>query len=692
MIVVVTEKPSVAREIAAFLGAKQKRNGFFEGKGYQVTWAFGHLVTQNQPEDYRPEWKRWTTTHLPMIPETFQLKCREDKGSRDQLKVIYQLIKKCDRLICATDAGREGELIFRNILRILKQEEKPFERLWLSSMTEEAIKEGFNSLKPGTNYDNLYHAARCRSEADWIVGINGTRNLTVRYGQSNLWSMGRVQTPVLAMLAERDDEIATFQAEPFWELCTKYKDALFKSSGKKFKDKVKVEELLKKIQGELFKVDKISKKREKSHPPLLFDLTELQREMNQRHGTSAADTLAAAQSLYESKIITYPRTDSQYLSSDMKGRIPPILKNLQKNWQKEIEPLALDKLAFSKRIVNDKKVTDHHAIIPTGRVPGVLPGTQQHVFDVVARRFIAVFYPTCEKDVTTVDGSSAGVGFRARGVTMVTPGWTALYESKDKNQLLPEFEKGESGPHVPEIKEGKSSPPKHYNENTLLGAMAAPGKHMEDEELKEALKERGIGTPATRASIIETLIGRQYIKRAKKNLLITPLGRYLIAIVQDPQLKSAELTGNWECQLKQIEKGKLSAEKFMDEIGSFTRSFLEGSDIFNFDRTQIGSCPLSGHQVIKGKKGVGCSDWKNGCSFKLEKEYKGVQLKEEQIQRLIQQRVILSPITLPSGDKVHLALTAKGKIIEIPPPPVKSKSPKVRLKSGKAAAAKGSAK
>jgi DNA topoisomerase III len=671
VIVVITEKPSVARDLSAFLGAKQKRDGYFEGNGYQVTWAFGHLVANKDPQDYNTSWKQWTTDTLPIIPEKFELKCREDGSTKKQLSIIEQLIKKCKRLICATDAGREGELIFRNILRALHMESQPFERLWLSSLTNEAIAQAFEKLKPGTDYNNLYYAARCRSEADWIVGINGTRNLTVRFGRGILWSLGRVQTPVLAMLANRDDEIATFTPEPFWEIQTLYRDVVFKQTAKRFLEKEKAEAAFNKIKDQPFTVEKIQKKRERAFPPQLFDLTELQREMNKRHALSAADTLAAAQSLYESKLLTYPRTDSQYLSEDMKGKIPSIFNRLAVRFKEKVSALNLQKLPFSNRIINDKKVTDHHAIIPTGQLPSQLPPDQQKVYEAVVLRTLAVFYPPCEKDVTTIEGSSAKFPFRARGVLIVIPGWTVLYPSNKKEgdeQELPAFEKKESGPHDPSIKEGKTQPPKHFTENSLLGAMATAGKDVDDEELKEALKEKGLGTPATRASIIETLIQRQYLKRTKKNLTITSQGRYLIALIQDPQLKSAELTGEWEAKLKQIEYGKLSPRTFLEEIKTFTRQMLESSDAARFNPERLGPCPLCAAEVIQGSKGYGCSRWKEGCAFVLWKDYMGTHLRPLQAQKLIQKRILLDPIFLEEKEKVVLALTEKGKVIHLPIP------------------------
>ena len=649
---------------------------FFTGNGYQVTWAYGHLVVNKDPQDYHPSWKLWTTETLPIIPEQFQLKSREDGSTKKQLSIIHKLINQSERLICATDAGREGELIFRNILRVLKLEHKTFERLWLSSLTTEAIKQAFAQLKPGVEYNNLYYAARCRSEADWIVGINGTRNLTVRFGRGILWSMGRVQTPVLAMLANRSDEISTFKSEPFWELHTRYKKILFKQKDKKYFKKKKGEEIFDKIKNQPFIVDKIQKKRERSLPPQLFDLTELQREMNRRFGLSAANTLTAAQALYESKLLTYPRTDSQFLSSDMKGEIPVIFKRLSARWKEQVEVLDLQKLPFTKRIVNDKKVTDHHAIIPTGQLPAQLPPDQQKVYEGVVMRTLASFYPPCEKDVTIIEGSSAQVSFRARGVLIVKLGWTILVLSIKKDtdsQELPVLEKGESGPHTPLLKEGKTQPPKYYTENSLLGEMATAGKDVEDEKLKDVLKEKGLGTPATRASIIEVLIQRQYIKRVKKNLNITPYGRYLIALIQDPLLKSAELTGEWEAKLKQIEYGSLNPSKFLNEIKSFTTQMLLNSDVTRFNPDRLGKCPLCASEVIKGKKGYGCSRWKEGCPFVLWSEYENIKLTPFQMQKLIQRRILLDPIQLTEKEVVILALTEKGRVVHLPIPKAPSR-------------------
>ncbi len=674
MIVVLCEKPSVAKDIAAHLGSKNRHDGYFEGNGYQVTWAFGHLVSLKEPDDYDPQLKKWSLETLPFIPETFELKVLDDKGVQKQFGVIKKLFQKASEIICATDAGREGELIFRYLQKMTESLDKPWKRLWLSSLTEEALAQAFKVLKNGSEYNNLYDAARCRSEADWIVGLNATRNMTVRYGRGKtLWSVGRVQTPVLAMIVNRDDEIRHFKSEPFWELRTKYRDVEFKSKQDRLKTQKEAELLVDRIKDFPFQIDKVQAKKENEHPPLLFDLTELQREMNRKFGMTAADTLQCAQNLYEQKFITYPRTDSRYLSEDMKPQLPAILTQLKRIRDKEIEPLDLAKLAFSNRIINDKKVSDHHAIIPTGKVPQGLSHQMQGVFDAIVIRLIAVFYPTCVKEVTTIEGHSEEVEFQAKGVRILTPGWTVLYpkksddKEKDKDeevQEMPLFVKGETGPHAPFISEGKTKPPAFYNENALLGAMETCGKSVEDEQLKEALKEKGLGTPATRASIIETLIKRKYIERSGKLLKATDLGRYLIALVQDPNLKSPELTGEWESKLKEIEKGKYSASDFMAQIKSFTKQLIENSDIFKLNLEQYGECPRCKSPIIKGNKGYGCSKWKEGCTYVLWKQYKDITLSDHQARALLQKKILAKAIdgkmlTLSTnGEPQEIALTA----------------------------------
>lgn len=674
MKVILTEKPSVARDIADHLGAKQRHEGYFEGNGYQVTWAFGHLIALKNPEDYDPSLKKWSLTTLPFIPQTFELKVVDDKGIRKQFSIIKKLMKSASEIICATDAGREGELIFRYILSMVQCEKKPWQRLWLSSLTEEALHKAFQNLKPGKDYNNLYAAAKCRSESDWIVGLNATRNFTVRYGSGKiLWSIGRVQTPVLAMIVRRDDEIRHFKAEPFWELLTNYREVTFKLKADRFKSKIEAEKVLAKVNDKPFFIENIGNKKENEHPPLLYDLTELQRDMNRRLGLSAADTLQIAQTLYEQKYITYPRTDSRYLTNDLKGQVVHTLESLKQLKTKEIEQLNLSQLPFSNRIINDKKVTDHHAIIPTGKLPGSLAFQSQAVYDAIVTRLIAVFYPTCVKEVTTVDGISNEELFQAKGIRILVPGWTVLYPKKSEENLevkpstdiqeLPYFQKGESDPHSPYITEGKTKPPAHFNENALLGAMETAGKLVDDETLKEALKEKGIGTPATRASIIETLLKRDYIQRHGKSLTATDLGRYLIALIQDPNLKSPELTGEWESKLKEIEQGKYSAADFMQKIGEFTLQVIVESDLTKINYAIYGQCPKCKSAIIKGNKGYGCSKWREGCSFVLWRHYKEIELNEGQIRCLLQKKILLQPI----GNQI-LSLSDDGELTEIPVP------------------------
>ena len=707
MKVVLAEKPSVARDIASFLGANSRHEGYYEGRGYQVTWAFGHLVTLKEPAEYDPALKRWSLETLPFVPERFELKLMDDnRGGRKQFGAIKRLFQGADELICATDAGREGELIFRYILLMTGCSKKPFQRLWLSSLTEEAIRDAFNNLRSGRDYDTLYAAAKCRQESDWIVGLNATRNFTVRYGAHGLlWSVGRVQTPVLAMIVRRDDEIRNFKPEPFWELSTRYREVIFKFRGERFKKEEEAKALLAKVEGHPFVIEKVESKKQKVQPPLLYDLTELQRDMNRRYGMSADDTLKLAQSLYENKTITYPRTDSRYLGSDMKEKIPDILENLKDIKETEISPLKLDALPFTARITNDKKVTDHHAIIPTGKISRSLSLDEQKVYDAVVTRLIAVFYPPCLKEITTVDGVSNTVPFRARGVRILDPGWTVLYPTKSKaddqqeedgeeEQELPSFKPGERGPHQPFIKKGMTKPPKHFTENSLLGAMETAGRLVDDESLKEALKEKGLGTPATRAAIIETLLKRRYIVRKKKTLTATDLGRYLVALVQDANLKSAELTGEWEAKLKQIESGQLAPEQFMREIVQFTDDVIRESGMSAVDGSRFGDCPRCGAPVIEGRQGYGCSGWKKGCQFVLWKEYKGIHLNVGAIRQLIQRRILMEPVTLPDIGPVVLCLSDAGHVMDIPvpTPDQQQRTPPRRGRGNQSAASRPKAK
>ncbi len=674
MRVVLAEKPSVARELASFLGATVRGDGYFEGQGYQVTWALGHLATLKEPQDYDPALKRWSLETLPIVPEHFGLKLIDEKGARKQFAIIQRLFRSADEIICATDAGREGELIFRYILELAGCTGKPARRLWLSSLTEAAIRDAFRRLRPLSDYDALYAAARCRSEADWIVGLNATRNYTVRHRSSDvLWSVGRVQTPVLTMIVCRDDEIRTFKPEPFWELLTRYREVTFKFAGERFAKEEDARALLGRVQGHPFTIRGVERKEARVQPPQLYDLTELQRDMNRRYGMSADATLKAAQALYERKAITYPRTDSRYLSSDLRGHLPGILGELRSLKPTEIGKLDLGDLAFTPRIIDDKKVSDHHAIVPTGKAPGALSPNADKVYDAVVVRLIAAFYPACVKEVTTVAGVSNGVPFRAKGVRVLEAGWTALYPRKDDDrrddeQDLPEFRPGESGPHEPFIRRGETTPPKSFTEGTLLGAMETAGKLVDDEELKEALKKRGLGTPATRAAIIETLLARSYVTRVKKALAATDLGRYLVALVRDRALKSPELTGEWEAKLREIEGGRLDPRQFMAEIVQYTGEVIRSGDAAALDPTQLGDCPRCGRPVIEGRRGFGCSGWGEGCPFVLWREYRGHPLGDEQIRELLQRRVLLRPMTFGDARQVILSLTDSGELTEIPVP------------------------
>ena len=671
MKVVIAEKPSVARDIADVLDIKTKKKGYIEGRGCAITWAFGHLVTLQEPGEYDPALKRWSLDTLPFVPDEFKLTLIKNRGVDEQFQVIETLFKQADEIVCATDAGREGELIFRYILALCSCEDKPIRRLWLNSLTPDAINEAFKDLKDGHDYDPLYAAARCRSESDWIVGLNSTRYYTVRHGRIGggndrvLWSIGRVQTPVLAMIVERDDTILQFRPLPFWELTTRYREVIFKFTGKRFEKQEKSQALLDKITEQPFEITSIAGKKKKELPPQLFDLTTLQREINKQHGLSASDTLAATQNLYEAKLVTYPRTDSRYLSQDMKPTIPKILEQLKALRPEQITPLNLAKLPFTKRIVDDTKVTDHHAIIPTGVKPRNLGVNQQLVYNAITTQFIAAFHPVCVKNITTVDGVSNQVKFQAKGTQIIEPGWTILFPKKIKkqetadDQALPAFEKGETGQHEPFLREGKTKPPSHFTENSLLGAMEAAGKFVEDDTLREALKERGIGTPATRAAIIETLLRRNYIRREKKQLRCTDMGRILIALIQDPLLKSPEMTGEWEEKLKQIERTQLNPDDFMKGISDYIRSLIENSSTGRLDNARWGKCPLCGKEVIKGKKAYGCSGWKDGCTYVLEPEFKGLSLTPKQIQVLLQLHILPHPVQIEKEPRL-LILSTQG--------------------------------
>ncbi len=671
MKVILTEKPSVARDIAKCMNINNKRDGYFEGNGYQITWAFGHLVELKEPDEYNPAWKRWTLESLPIIPQQFGLKARGDAQAQKQLNTIKHLFKAADEIICATDAGREGELIFRYILSWAECLQKPFKRLWISSLTDDAIRKGFAALQEGQAYDGLYRAAKCRSESDWIVGLNATRLYTLKFGgQGGLWTIGRVQTPVLALIVQKDSDISNFIAKDFWELHSLYRDTDFQYAGGRFDHKPDAEALLSQITGQDFRITSVKGKRELLNPPLLYDLTDLQKDMSIRYGLTADQTLSCTQQLYEKKHVTYPRTDSRYLTNDMKSAMKPLLTTLRANFGPQIEALNLDKLALSARIFNDAKVSDHHAIIPTSTLPGSLPSHEAKVYEAIVQRFIAVFYPPCVKQITTVLGETANaVKFKTTGTIIESPGWQVLYKNEASNQtdktlkILPNFVEGETGPQQPSINQGKTTPPKPYNEASLLSIMESAGKTCDDEQLKEALKEKGLGTPATRASIIEVLIKRNYIQRQKKTLISTESGRHLISIIADDRLKSAAMTGEWEAKLKKIEHNDYDPDQFMAEIIQFTQKIKDESDRQLFDPSRLGDCPLCGHPVIEGRKGYGCSDWKAGCQFVLWKQMYGVPVTMDMARQLLQNGRTLHSYAIKLNDEVfnaQLTLNKQG--------------------------------
>ncbi len=686
MRVILTEKPSVARDIARCLKINQRHDGYFSGLNVQITWAFGHLLELNEPNDYQPEWKRWTISDLPIIPEVFKLKTKKDAGAQKQLQIIKRLFNSASEIICATDAGREGELIFRYILTWTHCQQTPVKRLWISSMTDEAILQGFKNLRDGAHYESLYQAARCRSEADWIVGLNATRIYTLKYGgKGRLWTIGRVQTPVLAMIVQKDKEIALFVAHDFWELHTRYKEVDFTFTGGRFEQQHAAETLCAACEQKLFEITAVKSKQETLLPPLFFDLTTLQKEMSRRYGFTAEQTLGYAQQLYESKHITYPRTDSRYLSTDLKPTIKPLLNALRTLFNEPIAALDLTALTLTTRYFNDAKVADHHAIIPTRTLPAQRELTTPlgKVYEAIVIRFIAAFYPPCIKLITVVSGSvlDVDIPFRTQGTVIAQIGWQVLYKqgaNEDKNErLLPAFVKGEAGTQEPFISQGRTTPPKPYNEASVLSMMESAGKTCTDPELKEALREKGLGTPATRAAIIETLIKRGYIERQHKALLSTANGRYLLAIIRDERLISAAMTGDWEAKLKQIERETYDAKQFMAEIVHFTQQLIEGAKQPRFDVEHLGNCPRCQQPVIEGKKGYGCSAWKEGCTFVLWKTQWGVTLTRALVSELLRCfSTLQAQVVTIDGDSLlaYLTLTVQGDL-GYQPSAVKSLTP-----------------
>ena len=663
MIVCIAEKPSVAKDIARIIGANSPKNGYMEGNGYQVTWTFGHLCTLKEPDDYLPLWKTWALSTLPMLPSRFGIKLIDDEGIKKQFAIIEQLMKNADGIINCGDAGQEGELIQRWVMQ-KAQAKCPVRRLWISSMTDEAIREGFQTLTDQSLSDPLYRAGLCRAIGDWILGMNATRLYTLKYGQNRqVLSIGRVQTPTLALIVNRQKEIDGFKPEPYWVLSTIYRDTLFTATKGKFLTKEEGEQSFALIKDKPFQVTDVQKKNGSEAPPHLYDLTSLQVDCNKKFSLSADTTLKIIQTLYERKYTTYPRVDTQYLSDDIYPKCPNILKGL-KGYEQWTTPLAGKALKKSKKVFDSSKVTDHHAIIPTGVAPSGLTDLERHVYDLVVRRFISVFYPDCLFATTTVMGKVDTVEFKATGKQIKSPGWRVIYDKdvstnaeddskKDaEEKVLPDFVKGESGPHTPTLTEKWTTPPKYYTEATLLRAMETAGKFVEDEELRAALKENGIGRPSSRAGIIETLFKRRYIRRERKNLLATATGIELIDTIREDLLKSCELTGIWEKKLRDIEHQRYDASTFIDELKQQIKdivvqvlndnsnrqiTFVTDEELKKKAPKQaktvtprkkiikqvpndnlIGQpCPLcKSGTIIKGKTAYGCSRWKEGCGFR----------------------------------------------------------------------------
>lgn len=660
MIVCIAEKPSVARDIAEVLGARTKKDGYIEGNGYQVTWTFGHLCTLKEPHEYTPAWKVWSLGSLPMIPPRFGIKLINDSGIERQFHIIEGLMQKADGIINCGDAGQEGELIQRWVMQKAGAH-CPVKRLWISSLTEEAIREGFAKLKDQAEFQPLYEAGLSRAIGDWVLGMNTTRLYTLKYGQNKqVLSIGRVQTPTLALIVKRQLEIENFKPEPYWELKTVYRETTFSSTKGKFTSKEEGEKFLETVRNAPFTVTDVSAKKGTEAPPRLFDLTSLQVECNKKFGFSADMTLQLIQSLYEKKVATYPRVDTTFLSDDIYPKCPGILAGL-KSYEAYTAPLYGKKLIKSKKVFDNSKVTDHHAIIPTGVQPQGLSDMEQKVFDLIARRFIAVFYPDCKFSTTTVLGEVEKVEFKVTGKQILDPGWRVIFgkdqqeETKDgdEERVLPVFNIGESGPHLPDLNEKWTQPPKPYTEATLLRAMETAGKLVDNDELRDALKENGIGRPSTRAAIIETLFKRHYIRKERKNLIATPTGVELIQLIREDLLKSAELTGIWEKKLREIERRSYDAATFLNELKQMVAEIVNSVLSDNTNRRVtiipeetpakaiekaaarkkaakkksaatpqgddiIGTpCPLCGKgTIIKGKTAYGCSEWKNGCTYR----------------------------------------------------------------------------
>ena len=630
MIVCIAEKPSVAKDIAKVLGANSAHDGYMEGNGYQVTWTFGHLCCLKEPHDYTDQWKAWALSRLPMIPQRFGIKLIADKGVEKQFKIIEGLFQKADYIINCGDAGQEGELIQRWVMQKANVH-CPVQRLWTSSMTEEAIREGFSNLKDQSEYQSLYEAGLARAIGDWLLGMNATRLYTLRYGKNRqVLSIGRVQTPTLALIVNRYNEIKNFKPEAYWVLSTLYRDTVFTATKGKYSTVEEGQNDLKSIEGKEFTVTNVEKKQGKEAPPRLYDLTSLQVECNKKYGFSADQTLQTIQSLYEKKYTTYPRVDTTYLSDDIYPKCPDILQKLTP-YSALTAPLSGKKLPKSKKVFDNSKVTDHHAIIPTGVIPQGLSFAEEKVYDEVCRHFIAVFYPDCVFSTTTVLGKVEEVEFKTTGKQILEPGWREVVKpqkqqdekkegEEEEEKTLPAFVKGEHGPHQPQLAEKQTTPPKPFTEATLLRAMETAGKLVDDEELREVMKANGIGRPSTRAAIIETLFKRNYIKKVRKSLEPTPTGIELISLINEELLKSAELTGIWEKKLREIEQHKYSTPQFIEELKQMVTEVVNNvlsGKVGNPDAIIGTACPQCGKGVvIKGKTAYGCSEWRNGCCWR----------------------------------------------------------------------------
>ncbi len=692
MIVCIAEKPSVARDIAKILGANTRHDGFLEGNGYRVTWTFGHLCTLKEPHDYAPFLKYWRLEDLPIIPPTYGIKVIDNPGVQKQFQIIKNIIHDdCEYIVNCGDAGQEGELIQRWVL-LKAQCKVPVKRLWISSLTAEAISEGFNNLKDSASYDNLYAAGTARAIGDWLLGINATRLFTKQYGVNNtVLSIGRVQTPTLAMIVARQLEIESFTSAVYWELKTNYKEVIFTATIDRLQSEERAQKGLAYLQQHLFEITNYEIKEGKEKCPKLFDLTSLQVEANKKYGYSADQTLKLIQTLYEKKLVTYPRVDTQYLPDDLYPKIPAILQSM-KSYNEFIAPLLQAAIPKSKNVFDNAKVTDHHAIIPTSITASQLPEEEDHIYNLVAKRFIAVFYPDAKVSNTVVEGKVGSIPFKAQGKQILEEGWKVLYpkeankdaDAKEENeQLLPHFTQGEQGPHTPFIHQGKTTPPKYFTEATLLRAMETAGKQIDDEDAREAMKENGIGRPSTRAGIIETLFKRKYIDRKKKNIVATPMGIELIGVIENELLKSVELTGSWEKKIRQIEKGTLTLNEFKSALTEmvsgicFEVKYQSRRDV-SLDKEKVlikGTtnkveespkakkasndsnplrCPKCKNQnLIKGKAAYGCENY-SICGFKIPFMFMNKTLSQKQVSDLAQKGITstIKDIVDPNNGKL----------------------------------------